>query len=149
VALDIRRLTQIMGMTDSAGDGEALNAVRLANKMLKAEGKTWADVIRGPPLTVKTERAPDFRTPPSQRRGTARYGRAQSQARHEDGIRHDDSEIETWISELGTRRLDMSTMMLVASIREQWEKKGWVTTPQRDALLGLLRRNDWREGWRF
>jgi hypothetical protein len=32
-------------MTDSCGDGEALNAIRLANRMLKEHKLTWAEAL--------------------------------------------------------------------------------------------------------
>ena len=43
--LDTARLAALMGMTDSAHDGEALNAVRMANRLLRQSGHTWADVL--------------------------------------------------------------------------------------------------------
>jgi hypothetical protein len=43
--LDTARLAALMGMTDSAHDGEALNAVRMANRLLRQSGRTWADVL--------------------------------------------------------------------------------------------------------
>lgn len=42
------RLAALLGMMSSAHDGEALNAARLADQMLKKSGKTWADVLGKP-----------------------------------------------------------------------------------------------------
>ena len=39
------RLVALLGMTGSDGDGEALNAARLANKFLKDRKMTWSEVI--------------------------------------------------------------------------------------------------------
>jgi hypothetical protein len=44
-----RRLTQILGMTGSAHDGEALNAVRLACRLISEAGLTWTDIVTAPP----------------------------------------------------------------------------------------------------
>jgi hypothetical protein len=44
---DRKRLAQFLGMVGSAHDGEALNAVRLANKLLQKLKLQWADVLNG------------------------------------------------------------------------------------------------------
>jgi hypothetical protein len=44
--LDRLKLAQLLGMTGSVHDGEALNAMRAANRALRAAGKTWKDVIQ-------------------------------------------------------------------------------------------------------
>jgi hypothetical protein len=59
--LDLERLRKLLGMTGSSQDGEALNAMRMANKMLVENKLTWADVI--PNRTVHEVRPgprPDF-----------------------------------------------------------------------------------------
>lgn len=43
--LDRRKLAAVLALTTSATDGEALAAVRAANRMLAAAGVTWADVL--------------------------------------------------------------------------------------------------------
>jgi hypothetical protein len=43
--LDLVKFTHIVAMIDSAHDGEATNAWRLASRMLKAAGRTLADFI--------------------------------------------------------------------------------------------------------
>jgi hypothetical protein len=43
--IDIRRLAKLLGMIGSAHDGEALNAARAANKLVRDCGLTWSDVI--------------------------------------------------------------------------------------------------------
>lgn len=40
-------LIKLMGMTGSASDGEALNAMRLANKLVKDAGWTWERILQG------------------------------------------------------------------------------------------------------
>ena len=44
--LDSQRLAKIMGLTDSAHDGEALVAVRKANAQIVAAGMTWDEILR-------------------------------------------------------------------------------------------------------
>lgn len=45
-AINRSQLAKILGMLDSAHDGEALNAARQAVKMVKEAGTTWAEVLR-------------------------------------------------------------------------------------------------------
>lgn len=156
MALDIKKLTLIMGMTSSNHDNEALTALRKANEMLKADDKTWADVLSlrsslnlGSPVAD----SPDYRTPPSKRRGTASYGRPASQRPREDPTRHVGDDIDTMLSFLGGERHDMSTMMMLASIREFWERNAYLTTPQYDTVKRMADANRGRGGrgnkWRF
>lgn len=42
------KLIKFMMLTNSESEGEALNAIRMANKLLKKEGKTWEEVINSP-----------------------------------------------------------------------------------------------------
>lgn len=49
VDLDRERLIRLLGMTDSDQDAEALVAIRKSNELLRAHGKTWADVLAGAP----------------------------------------------------------------------------------------------------
>jgi hypothetical protein len=42
---DRQRLARLLGMTGSAHDGEALNAARLADRLVKDRGATWPDVL--------------------------------------------------------------------------------------------------------
>lgn len=42
---DRHRLARLLGMTGSAHDGEALNAARLADRLLKDRGVTWTDAV--------------------------------------------------------------------------------------------------------
>lgn len=45
MVFDPELLAKVLGMTDSAHDGEKLAALSRANALLKAAGLTWADVI--------------------------------------------------------------------------------------------------------
>jgi len=46
--MDMEKLIKILGMTGSAHDGEALAALRMAQKLMAANGKTWKDLIGAP-----------------------------------------------------------------------------------------------------
>ncbi|MBF0509270.1 MAG: hypothetical protein HQK57_10145 [Deltaproteobacteria bacterium] len=48
----VDRLIKFAGMSDSAHDGEALNAIRKANALLKEGGWTWREVIQPKPVVT-------------------------------------------------------------------------------------------------
>lgn len=152
--LDIKKLGMIMRMTESNADGEALNAVRMANRMLKAAGKTWQDVI-GAPATARFTVSPDYRQPPSKRGAgdTSRYGRPASQARaQESNTKIVDPNIDVILSALGRRKMEVSSLMFVASLRDFWERNGYLTESQFDALKRMHAGNNTDGGlgrWRF
>jgi len=43
--IDLTQLVKILNLTQSDSDGEALNALRMANSKLKAAGLTWQDIL--------------------------------------------------------------------------------------------------------
>jgi hypothetical protein len=43
--LDVEKLARVLGMVGSDHDGEALNALRLADRMLRETGMGWGDLI--------------------------------------------------------------------------------------------------------
>lgn len=49
------RLTKLLGMTGSAHDGEALNALRLAQKLMGEAKVTWEDTLHGNRLLTYQE----------------------------------------------------------------------------------------------
>jgi hypothetical protein len=44
--LDLKKLAQIISMVGSSHDGEAFNALRLADRMIRDSGRIWPDVIK-------------------------------------------------------------------------------------------------------
>ncbi len=58
------RLTKLLGMTQSSHDGEALNAVRLANRMLAENRLTWREALCGPTAIASPtdDDLPDWRS---------------------------------------------------------------------------------------
>jgi chromatin segregation and condensation protein Rec8/ScpA/Scc1 (kleisin family) len=142
MALDMNKLIAIMRMTESSSDGEALNALRHANRLLKAEEKHWGDVLAPakPPLRA------DYRTPPSKRKtgagapraDTSRYGRAAPRRKHNSDLgRNSGRDIDEMLSELGGRKHDMGTLMFLASLNDHWERKDYLTDAQYDSLKQL------------
>ena len=49
--MDLERFEKLLNMTASRHDGEALTALRMANSMLKASGKTWQQLL-SPPVRI-------------------------------------------------------------------------------------------------
>lgn len=46
--MDMEKLLKILGMTGSSHDSEALVALRMAQRMMAANGKTWKDLMGQP-----------------------------------------------------------------------------------------------------
>lgn len=46
MSIDRARLAKLLAMTTSDNDGEALNAVRMANAMIRSADKTWDQVLQ-------------------------------------------------------------------------------------------------------
>lgn len=51
--IDITQLIKILNLTQSDSDGEALNALRLANAKIKAAGMTWEELFKAQPSKEK------------------------------------------------------------------------------------------------
>jgi hypothetical protein len=49
--IDLAQLIKILNLTQSDSDGEALNALRLANSKIKAAGLTWENLLSTQPKT--------------------------------------------------------------------------------------------------
>lgn len=135
MAVDINKLIRIMRMTESNADGEALNALRMANAMLKADGKTWEDVITLFPRPLDAFAA-KIKTG-GMGRGTRRYGAPTSQRKRDDGLRHTDPSIPAMLSALTTRKHDVATLMMLAGIKDHWDRNRWLTTDQLTAVRSL------------
>ena len=65
MGLDRERLAKLLSMTSSGHDGEALTAIRQANRMLREHGKNWAEVLGT--VRARTEAAPKPRETPQPR----------------------------------------------------------------------------------
>lgn len=117
---DFERLKKMMERTFSDNDPEALASIRAANRILAAEGLTW-DRIFGRTVTVvnEVEEAPsqDIEERP--------------RARREEGTSDAASLIAE--AEQAQPRSDF-----VASVKAQFEEKGWISQRQRDALRNIV-----------
>jgi hypothetical protein len=133
--MDRKRLTQLMGMTTSAHDGEALNAMRMANRLLESAGKTWAEVLGAAPGPRVDN---TFRQPPSARKPGASYGQTVRRERYRGDVDGRNTEdVEEMINVVGARKHDMGTVMFMSSLNAFWEKNGYVTNAQYAALRRL------------
>ena len=54
--LNVEKFTKVLGLTTSPADGEALNAIRIANKMLREANLSWAQIITTSPTLRPGER---------------------------------------------------------------------------------------------
>lgn len=146
---DWDRLGKLMRMTESDSDGEALNALRMANRLLTESGLNWSDVMamvrqasRVPRSTVVVE---------ERKRGTARYGAKADQRRPEDTRRHDGADINVMFASVSGKRHDMLTMTMLAAFRDHWDRHNYLTGAQYDTLKQMYS-NANREGrttWQF
>jgi hypothetical protein len=58
--LDLQRLRKLCGMFSSAHDGEIANAARMADRLVRAAGLVWGDVLRPSLPPPSREPFPDF-----------------------------------------------------------------------------------------
>lgn len=152
MAVDMAKLIMIMRRTEVDNDNEAVVALRMANRMLKADGKTWEDVLNLPVPRSTTFTVDVSAMSNKGRRGTARYGMRASQKKRDDGKRHSDASIGEALEAVGSGRHDVSTLMMIAGIRDHWDRHHWITTDQLNALFRLLPGADKPKGgsgWRF
>jgi hypothetical protein len=148
VTIDRERLLKFLRLTESDADGEALAALRMANKLIRGAGKSWDDI-----LGSTTRSAPDYRTPPS-KRGTKQYG---TRAPRPDNARKNekviDESIDHMLHQLGQKRHDVSTLMFLAGLRDYFERNGYLTREQFEALERMYERDTGPQvrggGWRF
>jgi len=138
--VDRVKLTKIMRMTESSSDGEALAAVRLANRMLAEIGITWADVLAVGPsdrshLVPPSRRGSRFNSKPS---GSAYGRRAQQGGGQGDNGRNTGDEIDEWLTALRGAPGSLDFKMFIGSVTDFWEKRGYLTDAQYAAV---------RRGW--
>jgi hypothetical protein len=77
--LDLVRLRKLCGMFSSAHDGEIANAARMADRLVRAAGLAWGDVLRPSLPPPSREPFPDFAE--HQRRAWAAQAAADAAAR--------------------------------------------------------------------
>lgn len=134
--LDTDRLVKLMRMTESSSDGEALNALRLANRMLREADMHWGDVLRAP----RADRS--HLVPPSKRPGRgfnprpsgSAYGRRADQSYGGDRGRHTGDEIDEWLTALAGARHSIDFQMFLGSVTQFYERRGYLTDNQYAAV---------------
>jgi len=137
--LDTERLVKFLGMSDSSSDGEALTAMRMANKLLREAEVTWRDVITDP--RVAERQVFEAFVHQKTRTHAARYGRPLRAKRHNPNEgRHTDSDIPEMLTALRQRRHEMGFLMFLAGVTEQYRRVGYLTTSQLNAVRAAYQR---------
>lgn len=118
--LNIAMIIKLLRMTESQHDGEALNAIRMANALLNKHNANWDELMR---KQVQVIDADPFAAAPSPRR-----------MKGESGPRHTDAdEINSYFETLFSRNLG-TFRDYVDSVHEWWEAKGFLTQKQYDVI---------------
>lgn len=113
---DFNKLQKLMAMTASDNDGEALNALRAANAILKKYDITWERVFKRL-VTVEIEEAPS-EPPSSAARDIALEAALDKALKSSSGGFRD----------------------FLLSLQAQWHEKGWLSPAQREAVFKAARR---------
>jgi len=112
----LTRFIKLMGMTGSIHDGEALNALRMANAILAETGMSWEEFIKGR-VTVQMVQMGQPSPPP-------RSGK----------IYKDAEEIDECFEILLEGRLSESFRGFVESVHSFWQERGYLTEAQYKAI---------------
>jgi hypothetical protein len=97
--VDFEKLTKLMMMTTSNQDGEALNALRMANKILLQEKKNWADVLQKTPPDKR--HYPTYQPPTKNKRIAEMFELLKKEKRINQGTRQFIDDIELKFSLYG------------------------------------------------
>lgn len=118
------RLIQLMMMTTSDSDGEALVALRKANAMLAEQNMNWEELLRA---KVKFARTESTSSSDGRERGARDRGDKTQKA--------SDEEIELWFQVLlDELHPNNSFREFVESVHSFWEQRGYLTPRQEDAI---------------
>jgi hypothetical protein len=118
-AADFEKFIKLMMMTTSSHDHEALNAIRMANSFLAGMNRNWEEVLRGKVTIVGGREAP----------------RNFQQHTNEDEINAIFEKLFATVSERSTFR------KFVEDVHSYWERRGYLTTAQYDALKNAVNRS--------
>ena len=112
---DFKKLKKFMMMTLSDADAETMMAIRQANKILTSYGIDWDRVLdRTVTVVNEVEEAPA----------------------ETDDDRRDGQDVDEAFAYLGQGRLTS----FIESLQDQWERKRWLSSAQRDALFKTVER---------
>ncbi len=140
--IDRAKLIKVMAMTQSANDGEALNAIRMANEMLKVKKLDWDKAIAGTSKVSDAysaiRNAPQYRPPPRQQmrpsgRGTTDTMPNRPQSQFTD--RNIPRMIESLLRDTKGDFRDM-----LQSFKEQWDNRHYLTERQYEVLFNAYER---------
>jgi len=142
--IDRAKLVKVMMMTESSNDGEVLNAIRMANAMLKANKLDWEKAIAGTSKVsdayAAMRGAPQYRPPPRPPmkpagRGTTdtmpEYPRPKSQ--------YTDRNIPRMIESL-LRDTKGDFRDMLQSFKQHWDAKHYLTERQYEVLFNAYER---------
>jgi len=125
---DLTQLRKLMGMTGSDADGEALNALRMANRLLKKSDLTWSDVLdRCISVT------------------TVNGGYQAQGASGDDGFDEErnegnlDDTIQNAFDELRGVSMSASFRAFVDDVERKWNQTGYLTPGQRAPILKAVK----------
>lgn len=119
---EFTQLKKLMDMSQSSNEGEQLNAIRLANRILEKHKLSWTEILSRT-VTLDVEAAP---YEPSNE------PRAEKQERTAR-----DKIIDGWFA---TLREGHTWSNFVDSLYDQWQKRNWLSKPQIDALERTVER---------
>jgi hypothetical protein len=161
MTIDKDRLSKLMMMTTSENDGEALVALRMANKLLQRATVNWEQLLTGGGPTAKRGDKPSYKQSREEYRAqtyNTRYGAGPRKFRDEfqsdefhftrkprpqpnvhSGERIRDPEIDAMLRELATRTHTLQFMLWLADVTNQWKRKGWLNVRQYEGLRNSLR----------
>lgn len=126
---------KLMMMTTSNSDGEALTALRKANKILADAKVSWIELLGA--------QKPDqsFRVPPSKRP-------RRPEPQWDDVGDHDrrrphyvGSDIDEMFDKVFKQKMSEGFASFIESIHIWWEQKGWLSKAQYDALKNAAERD--------
>jgi hypothetical protein len=126
--INIQMLIKLLRMTESPHDGEALNAMRMANSLLNKHNTDWDAVMRGAVPMIDAD--PFAAAPPI----GGRSGRGSTGPRHTDA-----AEIEPYFTYLRQRDLG-SFKSYVDDVYKWWQEKGFLTDKQFNVIKNSARR---------
>ena len=133
---DLDRLKRFMGIAYSSDqDGEALNALRMANKLLRSGGLDWNDVFTRM-ITVK-ESYGNY-SPGPRVREYEDEGEFEPQVKSDPGDMR--SQIEAAFRDLeGKTGSNKKFENFINSLREQFDRDGYLSQAQRASLFKSAR----------
>ncbi|SRR5258708_6487427 len=125
---------KLMMLTTSSNDNEALIALRKANKILFDAKVNWEELL------CAIQQSNEFRVPPSKRQHRPR---PEPEWENVGGIKHTDAdEINALFTEVFDKNLTEGFESFVTSVHLWWERRGFLTEKQYQAIKRAAERED-------